>query len=62
MARVVRKLEMARILDLLFAREITPACVDLLPGGAVRIYLTAPAVANDDANDREAAAWDEALS
>jgi len=63
MARVVRKHEMARLLDLLAAREITPACFDLLPGGAVRVHLTNPAPANDDADEIEKAAraWDEAL-
>lgn len=62
---VVRKIDMTRLLDLLAAREITPACFDLLPGGFVRVHLTNPAPANDDAiaaSDEEASrAWDEAL-
>lgn len=63
MARVVRKLDMTRLLDMLAAREITPACFDLLPGGAVRVHLTNPAPTNDDADEIEKAAkeWDEAL-
>ncbi len=63
MARVVRKLEMTRFLDLLAAREITPACFDLLPGGAVRVHLKPPVAANDagSADEKEVAAWDEAL-
>lgn len=63
MGRVVRKLEMTRLLDLLAAREIMPACFDLLPGGAVRVYLQPPVAANDTgASEKEVAAWDEALS
>lgn len=63
MARVVRKHDMARLLDLLAAREIAPACFDLLPGGAVRVHLTNPAPVTDDAaeDEKAARAWDEAL-
>ncbi len=65
-SRVVHKSDLTRALDLLAARGSSPAALDLLPGGAVRLHLTAPAelcaqapAADDDAE--AVAGWDEAL-
>lgn len=64
-SRVVRATELKRILDVLEARGLKPPCCDLLPGGAVRLHLSAPAAANDAvAVDAEAEerAWAEVLA
>lgn len=64
MSRVVRKHEMSRFLDMLGARQIAPACFDLLPGGAVRVHLISPVTGHeaDTGGDEEAVkGWDEVL-
>jgi len=61
MPKVVRQIDLLRVVDALSKRGITPAAIDVLPGGAVRLYSVQP-VGSPSEIDKEAARWDEALS
>ena len=63
-ARVAHKSELSRALDVLDARGEKLAAMDVLPGGAFRLHVIAPAgpTAQLAPDAKEAAAWDEALA
>lgn len=62
-SRVVRQIDLTRVLDALEKRGIVPTAFDVMPGGTVRLHRVPPLPANDDTAvaEQEAAAWDEAL-
>ncbi|WP_461343725.1 hypothetical protein [Brevundimonas sp. GN22] len=60
MTKVVRQIDLLRVVDALSKRGIVPAAIDVLPGGAVRLHSTSPSGV-PAASDEEAAKWDEAL-
>lgn len=61
--RVVRKTDLARVLDVLAAHDMRPTACTLLPGGNIRLHLTDPAdVETDDpAVTQESKGWDAAF-
>lgn len=60
--RVVRANELARVLDVLKERGVEPAAYTLLPGGAICLHKSAPAVSDQDEIERERKRWEEALA
>lgn len=62
-SRVVRKTDLARVLDVLEARDLRPTAFTLLPGGDIRLHLTEPAGVDRDepAVTQESKGWDAAF-
>lgn len=62
-SRVVRKTDLARVLDVLATRDLRPTACDLLPGGNIRLHLTDPAAVetDDPAAMQESKGWDAAF-
>jgi methanogenic corrinoid protein MtbC1 len=62
-AKVVRKSDLSRVLDVLETRGLRPAAFTLLPSGNIHLHLTDPAGADlAPAEPEEANEWDAALA
>ncbi|WP_299176963.1 hypothetical protein [uncultured Brevundimonas sp.] len=61
--RVVRKTDLARVLDVLAAHDMRPTACTLLPSGDIRLHLTEPAAVetDDPAAMQESKGWDAAF-